>query len=150
YRGVSTLADPARLEVTLDVPVADAAKVSVGQEATIKIGDGAPLTEKITGLQSTPSADASADTRTVRVSLDPKAAGIALGAPVSGVVTAGRRDGVLLVPATAVTRTGDRSVVQVVGSDGRPRDVEIRTGAAVEGEVEILQGLSEGQIVVAS
>jgi RND family efflux transporter MFP subunit len=149
HRVVGTLADPTRLEVSLDFPVADAVKVSVGQAATVRIADGEPLTEKIIGFQGTPTVGTTGETRAVRVSLDPKAAGVALGAPVSGVVTGPRREDVLLVPVTAVTRIGERATVQVVSADGRRRDVEIRTGVTVAGEVEILQGLSEGQTVLA-
>jgi RND family efflux transporter MFP subunit len=150
YRTVGTVADPTRLEVTLDMPAADAAKVALGQEATIKIGDGPPLTEKIIGLSSAPASGTTVETRPVRVSLDPKAAGVALGAPVSGAIMAGRHEDVLLVPTTAVKKFGGRSLVQVVGADGRRRDVEVQTGITADTEIEVLQGLSEGQTVVVS
>jgi RND family efflux transporter MFP subunit len=150
YRTVGTVADPSRLEVTLDIPAANAAKFSIGQETTIKIGEGPPLTEKIIGLPGVPASGTTVETRPVRVSLDPKAAGVALGAPVSGSVTAGRREDVLLVPAAAVKRFGNRTLVQVVGADGRRRDVEVQIGITTDAEVEVLQGLSEGQAVVAS
>ena len=56
----------------------------------------------------------------------------------------------LLVPAEAVIRTGRRAVVIVRREDGtfEPRDVQ--AGADLGDDVEILQGLAQGEQVVAS
>lgn len=56
----------------------------------------------------------------------------------------------LVVPSEAVIRTGKRAVVIVRGEAGafEPRDVSL--GVDSEDDVEILQGLSEGEQVVAS
>ncbi|WP_339079709.1 efflux RND transporter periplasmic adaptor subunit [Pseudomonas sp. TMP9] len=57
---------------------------------------------------------------------------------------------VLLVPSEAVIRSGRRALVMLAESQGRYRPVEVRLGAEAEGKTEVLEGLAEGQQVVAS
>lgn len=61
----------------------------------------------------------------------------------------GERD-VLSVPSEAVIRSGRRALVMLAESPGRYRPVEVRLGAEAEGKTEVLEGLAEGQQVVAS
>ncbi|MFS2018033.1 efflux RND transporter periplasmic adaptor subunit [Massilia sp. CT11-108] len=56
----------------------------------------------------------------------------------------------LLVPAEAVIETGARTVVITVSDDGRFAPADIVTGAEANGQTEVLEGLAEGQKVVAS
>lgn len=57
---------------------------------------------------------------------------------------------VLTVPSEAVIATGKRNVVIVAESNGRFRPVEIVAGRENGDRTEVLQGLQEGQAVVAS
>ena len=56
----------------------------------------------------------------------------------------------IAVPTQAVLRTGERAVVVVALGDGRfaPREVDL--GVAVEGLIEIRDGLDEGEEIVTS
>ena len=56
----------------------------------------------------------------------------------------------IAVPTQAVLRTGERAVVVVALGDGRfaPREVDL--GVAVEGLIEIRDGLDEGEDIVTS
>jgi Cu(I)/Ag(I) efflux system membrane fusion protein len=56
----------------------------------------------------------------------------------------------LLVPRTAVLQTGERSVVFHRMSDGRLHPMEVVTGLSSGDQVQVLSGLKEGQVVVAS
>ncbi|PCE34051.1 efflux RND transporter periplasmic adaptor subunit [Burkholderia ubonensis] len=56
----------------------------------------------------------------------------------------------LLVPSEAVITTGKRSVVIVRNADGRLQPAEVRTGQDVGNDTEVLDGLNEGDTVVAS
>ena len=56
----------------------------------------------------------------------------------------------LLVPAEAVIRTGERTVVITVSDDGRFAPADVVTGAEADGQAEVLEGLGEGQKVVVS
>jgi RND family efflux transporter MFP subunit len=59
------------------------------------------------------------------------------------------RDAVL-VPALAVLRTGQRTLVVVAAGEGRFTPREIRLGAEGEGRVAVLSGLQAGERVVTS
>jgi Cu(I)/Ag(I) efflux system membrane fusion protein len=63
----------------------------------------------------------------------------------------GSSESVLLVPAEAVVRTGQRAVVYVVDSEpGRYRPVTVELGREVGDKLEVRKGLSEGERVVTS
>lgn len=56
----------------------------------------------------------------------------------------------LWVPSEAVIRTGRRALVMLAEEGGRYRPVEVQPGPDNAGQTAILQGLEEGQQVVAS
>lgn len=56
----------------------------------------------------------------------------------------------LFVPTEAVIRTGRRALVMLADGEGRYQPVEVRLGREAEGKTQILQGVEEGQQVVAS
>ncbi|MDO9619051.1 MAG: efflux RND transporter periplasmic adaptor subunit [Pseudomonas sp.] len=57
---------------------------------------------------------------------------------------------VLLVPSEAVIRSGRRALVMLATGEGRYRPLEVRLGQEAAGNTQILEGLEEGQQVVAS
>ena len=61
-----------------------------------------------------------------------------------------QRDSVLSVPRSAVLATGERTFVFVKGGDGRFVPTQVTLGVASDERVEILEGLSIGDTVVAS
>jgi Cu(I)/Ag(I) efflux system membrane fusion protein len=60
------------------------------------------------------------------------------------------RDGVLVVPAGAVVETGERNLVFVRDAAGTLTPVEVVVGARAGDRVQILEGLAEGQTIVAA
>jgi macrolide-specific efflux system membrane fusion protein len=156
YAPIGTFADPSKLGVTLDVQSTDVAKITLGQDAQLTADGlgGKVLTEKVVGVPSglvgvgLPSASAG-ETRPVRISLSQPIPGLNLGVAIGVSIVTRQRDNALVVPAAAVKRFGGRRLVQVVGPDGRRRDVEVETGIATDSDVEIVDGLTEGQSVVA-
>ncbi|AWV04148.1 efflux RND transporter periplasmic adaptor subunit [Burkholderia sp. JP2-270] len=56
----------------------------------------------------------------------------------------------LLVPSEAVIATGKRTIVIVKNGDGRLQPVSVTVGNDVGGDTEVLDGLNEGDTVVAS
>jgi Cu(I)/Ag(I) efflux system membrane fusion protein len=60
------------------------------------------------------------------------------------------RANVLTVPRSAVLSTGERSIVFVRGASGQLSPHEVAVGASNDERIEILQGLSAGETVVAS
>ena len=57
---------------------------------------------------------------------------------------------VLQLPSEAIIRTGKRALVMIVEDKGRYRPVEVEVGRETDGQTVVLQGLAEGQQVVAS
>jgi membrane fusion protein, macrolide-specific efflux system len=58
-----------------------------------------------------------------------------------------RKEQVLLVPQTAIRVLGSRRYVEVA-EGGTTRRVDVELGMAADGDVEIVNGLREGQQVV--
>ena len=64
------------------------------------------------------------------------------------IVTA-QKDNVLLVPNTALLPNGNSRIVQVVGADGKPSDVQVETGLSDGSFTEITGGVTEGTRIIA-
>ena len=64
-------------------------------------------------------------------------------------VLLGASDGVLKVPATAVWTLNGRSFVETL-IDGRRRTLPVTLGMETDDEVEIVHGLSEGDMIFAT
>ena len=153
FAPVGILADPAKVEVTLDVASSDLGKIKTGQPATVTIdaADAKPLAEKVVDVPlATPLVSGAGEARPVRISLTPPASSVSVGLPANVTIVTRQNENALVVPASAVKQFGGRLLVQVVGQDGRRRDVEVVTGITSESDVEVTEGLTEGQTVVAS
>ena len=72
---------------------------------------------------------------------------IFVGSTVTGAIDTNTRDGVLQVPARAVTVTSGASTV-TVRHNGRDETRTVKTGLTANGMVEITNGLKEGEQVV--
>lgn len=152
FAAVGILADPSRFQVRVDMPPVDVAKIRMGQAATVTIETlgGMALTETVVDVPPVSAVRGAGESLQVKLSLGDAARGVLLGVPANVAITTQQKDGVLVVPSTAVKRFGGRRIVQVVGTDGRRRDVEVDVGLVNETETEIVDGLTEGQSVVAS
>lgn len=139
--------DTVWLEVA--VPEAQAAGLSQGQpvQARLPAFPGEPVEGHIQAVL--PRADLQSRTVRVRVELPNPDQRLRPGMTAE-VTLAGRSAPALAVPTEAVIRTGKRSLVMLAGENGRYRPVEIRTGRETSELTEVLEGLEEGQQVVAS
>lgn len=64
------------------------------------------------------------------------------------IITA-QKENVLRVPNSALLPKGSGRVVQIIGSDGKAQDVEVQTGITDGAYTEIIQGVDEGQQIIA-
>lgn len=96
-----------------------------------------------------PEVDAATRTLKVRVEVANPGARLAPGMFVD-LVFGGTPREALLLPAEAVIRTGQRSVVMLAEGEGKYRPVDVQTGEEADGQVEIRSGLQAGQQVVVS
>ncbi|MCL4836708.1 MAG: efflux RND transporter periplasmic adaptor subunit [Thermoanaerobaculia bacterium] len=149
------VADLSRVWVWIDVYERDLARVHLGDGVTVEVDTypGTSFTGEVVHLGSS----IQSDTRTARARievpnpegrlrpgmfarvhiLDPHASADAPGAVE-----------VIAVPAAAVQRDGDRSIVFVALGEGRFEPRTVRLGRRGEGFVEVLEGVAAGEPVV--
>jgi Cu(I)/Ag(I) efflux system membrane fusion protein len=140
--------DPVWLEVA--VPEAQSAFVQVGQAAEVRwhADPGQVLKGRVTAVLPT----LSGATRTLRVRMElPNPDGrLRPGQTAQASLVGATAGEALRVPTEAVIRTGRRAVVMRAEAEGRYRPVEVQLGAEVGDETLVLEGLAEGDRVVAS
>lgn len=135
---------PQALRFEADLPEALLGNVKLGGKMKVKVSSVNGLLDAVVS-EIAPVADAVS--RTFQVKLDlPPAAGLRTGqfgrvsVPVAEVM-------LLLVPKSAVIKRGQMELVFVV-SDGRAALRLVKTGKSLDGNVEVLSGLEEGELVV--
>ncbi|MDP9869545.1 MULTISPECIES: peptidoglycan-binding protein [Streptosporangium] len=133
--------------VSGSVDAAEAGRLKTGLEATIETEDGRTVPGTVTSLGGRDAKGA------VPVMITPasmKGLRKLAGAPVTVRVTIGATGKeVLVVPAAAVVTAADgRARVQVETAPDRTKEVEVRTGLAADGAVEVTGDLRPGDLVV--
>lgn len=153
--GISTIVDMASLEIEVDVNESYIAKVSPGQPADAVLDAYPDWHIPATVRTVIPTADRQKATVKVRLTfdaLDPRIL------PDMGVKVAFRETAAeastappaqCLVPASAVRRDGDRTVVFVL-RDGRLERRAVTVGRPLGPDLEILAGIAAGEQVVVS
>jgi multidrug efflux system membrane fusion protein len=141
---VLTLQQSRQLRIESAVPANCAGSIKIGDELKVRTanpeGEFRAVVDEIQ-----PAADPKTRTVLIKARL-PEDSGVSPGAFGWLYQTCGRNE-VLLAPSAAVSRIGQlESVRLVVGDESRLRHV--RTGKSYDGQVEILSGLREGDVVV--
>ncbi|WP_137889017.1 efflux RND transporter periplasmic adaptor subunit [Pseudomonas sp. 2FE] len=132
------------------VPEAEAGTIAVGQavEARLPAFPGAVLGGTVSAILP----EANLDSRTVRVRVElPNPDGrLRPGLTAQVRLSRSAEQSLLWIPSEAVIRTGRRALVMLAEDAGRYRPVEVQLGRETAGKTVVLQGLEEGQQVVAS
>ena len=144
-----TIADLSRVWVEADLRESDAGIVTTGARAEVEFGayPGRLLTGRVTFIAPT----LQRETRALRARIEVPNSDGRLRPGMYGTArirVPGRRT--LSVPAGAVVRTGERSLVFVDLLGGRLAAREVETGRTAGGFTEVLAGLEAGQRVVTS
>ena len=141
---VVVIHDPQSLRLEADVGERCAAPLAIGQEIPVRLES---LQRDVAGRIEViaPVADPQSRTFLIKAALPPQAD---LRAGIFGTlrVTCGTHSA-LLIPALAVTRSGQLEGVRVV-TEGGVRTRNVRTGKAYGDQVEVLSGVQEGDKVV--
>ncbi len=132
------------------VPEAEALGLHRGQlvEARLPAFPGEVLDGTIDAIL--PEANLDSRTLRVRVELANPEGRLRPGLTAQVRLTRAAEQDALFVPTEAVIRTGRRALVMLAEGEGRYRPVEVRLGREAEGKTQIIQGVEEGQQVVAS
>ena len=143
------IAGLATVWVVAQVPEAQAGLLAPGSRVEARVP--AYPAETFAGRVSAILPEVNPATRTVRarVEISNPAGKLKPGMYANLAFTARAREG-LLVPAEAVIRTGERSVVILAESEGRFRAVDVEVGTESGAETEIRKGLKSGDKVVVS
>lgn len=146
------LADPSDLYVAADLDEVDRPLVSAGQAVTVTASafPGTPLPGTIAALSATSQSRGGSTVYPLQITFQrpaDKPLDLLPGMTVDVRIVTNARADVLIVPGNAVRRAGERQYA-TVRRDGRDVEVEVRTGTRAGGEVEIAEGLAEGEEVV--
>jgi RND family efflux transporter MFP subunit len=149
---IATITGADDLYVTADLDEVDRPLVSEGQEVTVTVTSfpATPLGGRLAALSATSQSRGGSTVYPVQITIErPATTPLALlpGMTVDVRIVTTARDNILILPSRAIRRAGDRQYV-TVRRDNQDLDVEIRTGARSGGDVEIADGLSEGDVVV--
>jgi HlyD family secretion protein len=153
FTPVAIISDPAKLEVSVELPGEQIARVTNGQEAmiTTEAFGNQEIKGKVVRLPGgeLPGSGplGQSNPRAVRIAFTPPGPGAVLGQLAQVTVITQQKDDIILVPNTAVRRFGNRRNVQMM-IDGRRRDVDVETGLVTETETEVTKGLKGGETVV--
>lgn len=144
-RPVISLARAGDPVIQADLTPADAARLSVGQAATLKIDglDDVNLTGSITAVGDRDTGLG----RSATISVAWPDARVAYGAQAEITFSVDERDNALTVPEKAVRSNGVRKYVEYMAGSVR-RTVDVQVGITSGGLVEVTKGLSEGQTVL--
>ena len=158
FKSVMVLADLSKLEVSADLTSTDLQLLQEDMPVTVVAVSGptSELSGKIRKLPYPYGKASPEDTQSetqdtaTRVGLidDPATANLTLGDLVRVQVVLEKRDAALWLPPQAIRRFEGRRFVVVQEEDGQRR-VDVKIGIASDDRIEILEGLEEGQVVIA-
>lgn len=164
FNSLITVGDDSQLEVGATLTSNQMQELAEEMPATMELPNrpGQKLSGKIRSLpypygtgggsqtSQTQSTGGTAVDNTTRVSVDDAAAlqGFRLGELVNVTVILESKEDVLWLPPSAIRTFEGRNFV-VVQTEGLPKRVDVRLGIKNQERVEILEGLEEGQVVVA-
>lgn len=161
YDPICVIADPSKLTVAATLSKDDLAKVALGMEAQVDIGNVGQLEGKIKQLPQPQTDNGNGNGNgngggTPPLRLDqyllidvpklPKT--VERGTPLSFSVILNRKKDAVVIPLAALRSIGGRTYVQVAEADGTKREVDVEVGQQTSTDAEILQGLTPGQKVV--
>jgi Cu(I)/Ag(I) efflux system membrane fusion protein len=141
------IADLSKVWVLADIYEYEIGRVNVGQAATVSVGGYAEegFAGKVTFIY--PTVDTSTRTLRVRVELDNKDLKLRPGMYGDVTIQLSRASGVV-IPVEALVDTGEYQYVFLAKEGGRFEPRRVRAGARSGEKVQILEGLSAGEMVV--
>jgi HlyD family secretion protein len=153
YSPVLTVSNPQKLEIAVELQAPDLANIAVGQPVSVVLSafPTAKLAGKVIRMPSIATGNTPnlpANLRTVRVSFPPPPGAVNLGDLANVAIDVQRKDGVLVLPTTAIRTFGGRRFVRLLTTDGLHREVDIEVGISDDTNTEITKGLNEGDKVI--
>ncbi|HHE70660.1 MAG TPA: HlyD family efflux transporter periplasmic adaptor subunit, partial [Chloroflexi bacterium] len=158
YRPVMIVADPTELEISADLQDSEMSELAEGMEVEVEFLNRPGETVKGVirrlpypyggGGRSEGVEDEDKSVRITLTGVDLREAGYEIGDRVRLTAELERSENTLWLPPQAVRTFEGRSFV-VVQDGGAQRRVDVRLGIQAADRVEILDGVTEGQVVIA-
>ncbi len=147
---LARIAGPDAMQLVADVDELDLPNVVPGAAVTFRL-DAYPERELTGAVRSTAAqarVQGGATVFSTTIDYEPQQGlDVRPGMNADVTIVTASRDDVLLIPERALRTVGERSFVTVRTSDG-DRDREVILGYRSQGDVEVVDGLSEGDVVV--
>lgn len=140
--------DPTRLQVAVQIPIGQLARVLPGQTATVRAIAGA-ADEAATVAIKPETNDPNVATGEVRLAFNAPTT-LPIDTPVSAEILLDQRTNALVVPTSAVLRDEVSPHVVVVDDSRRARRRDVRLGLTTATLTQITNGLSAGERVIVS
>jgi multidrug efflux pump subunit AcrA (membrane-fusion protein) len=149
--GFVDLVDLRGMQVTASFSETDAAKIRLGQPATVTVSalPNQELAAHVVAIDVSGTTSSGVVEYTVTLALDRTTPGLKPGMSANATVTTSERDNVLNVPSSAVTGTGSNARVTVL-RNGAQQSVNVVAGLKGDSTTEIVSGLKAGDLVVLS
>jgi multidrug efflux system membrane fusion protein len=145
---VMRVVDPARVQVSVQLPVVQLARVNPGQLATVR-PLASPTDEPATVVTKAEGLDPTASTGEVRLAfINPVT--LPLDSPASVELLLDVRSGVIAVPTAAIKAGELGPYVMIAGDDGLAHRRDVRVGLAAGELTQIVSGLEDGERVITS
>lgn len=154
FRSVITLADPSTLEIMVIPSPEEANEMGVGQAVTLRFTNH-PGETWIGSIRSVPvfstsgqtPSDTTASDPSARITVEDDSLSLLSGETVTVIIQVATRENVLWVPPAALRTFQGSDFVLVQNGEVQQR-VNIQIGLRSNDRVEILSGLTEGQVVI--
>ena len=148
------IADFSRMEVVVDVGESDIVRIRPQDSVQVEVDafPGRKFAGKVTSTaNSAKKMDARFDQVTnfgVRIELLPDSVRFLPGMSASATIFTDRKSGALTIPVASIFTKGRQEFVWTVGPDRTAAPRSISTGIQQDGHMEVLQGLSEDDVIV--
>jgi RND family efflux transporter MFP subunit len=136
--------DSRRLEISAAVPFAEVPHLRPGAPARVRVGSDEPQSAKVASLAA--AVDPATGAAPVRLRFEHPTR-LPAGTPVQVEIETQVHEGVLIVPAAAVIKEGDETVVFVATGDKAERRA-VETGLTDGAHIEITKGVKAGEKVI--
>ncbi len=140
--------DNSRVQVAVQLPIAQVARIAPGQLATVR-SFGGDVPELATVASKADTTDASAPTAEVRLSFTQPPT-LAVDSPVSVEIVFDQRADALVVPSSSVLSDNQGTYVVVAGEDNLAHRRDVRVGLRTRELAQIVTGLTPGERVIVS
>lgn len=147
------IADVSTMYVEVQVDEADIAAVKRGQRVLVRLESEPQSPLQGTVSRINPGAVTEDGVTQIKVRVEVKGNGRAKLMPglnaACEFIQSEKKD-VLMIPAQAIKREGDKTMIEVMPEPKKPQMKEIQVGTMGNGMLEVISGLSEGDVIVTS